>query len=51
MDKTYLDEVDWCLKHRRHTYSKMVPVRDKAGWHLYFIEVPAEWKWCAVVLP
>lgn len=48
MDETYLDEVDWCLKHLPAT--KMIPVRDKDGWHLFFIEVPANWQWCAVVL-
>ena len=46
----YLDEVDWCLKHCAWPPTKMVPVRDRQGWHLYFIQVPASWRWSAIVL-
>lgn len=35
----YLDELDYCLSLPQPT-TKMIPVRDKKGWFLYFMEVP-----------
>ena len=45
----YLDELDYCLT-LPPAATKMVPVRDRQGWHLYFIQVPASWRWSAIVL-
>jgi len=49
MDDTYLDEVDYCLTLPRPK-TKRVPVRDKAGWHLYFVTVPVDLPCTAIVL-
>ena len=49
MDDTYLDELDYCLTLPRPK-TKMIPVRDKNGWHLYYVQVPYGTPGNAIVL-